>query len=114
MKIFCRIGKVFLTALAALALGAPLFAEITFSSPNLSEQNELLFTLSHKISGSTEYSTVFSGKIENGKSDGFPEAVTCFPERLSIFDGSTKLLVRNRYGRAVYDFTSCPDCPLRS
>ena len=105
MKIFCRIGKVFLTALAALALGAPLFAEITFSSPNLSEQNELLFTLSHKISGSTEYSTVFNGKIENGKSDGFPEAVTCFPERLSIFDGSTKLLVRNRYGRAVYDFT---------
>lgn len=104
MNFFCRIGKIFLTAFAALALGAPLFAEITFSSPNLNEQNELLFALNHKISGSTEYSTIFKSKIVNGKAEAFPQAVTCFPERLSVFGATNSLLVRNRYGRAVYDF----------
>lgn len=105
MKIFCRMEKLFVAVFAVLAFCAPLFAELTFSSPNLNEENEVLFTLSHKISGSTEYSTVFKSKIAGGKAQAFPEAITCFPERLSIFDGSTKLLVRNRYGRAVYDFS---------
>ncbi|MBO7123613.1 MAG: polysaccharide deacetylase family protein [Treponema sp.] len=104
MKIFCRIGKIFLTAFVVLAFGAPLFAEITFSSPNLNEENEVLFALSHKISGSTEYSTVFKSKIKDGKAEYFPEAITCFPERLAVFDGARKLLIRNRYGRAIYDF----------
>ena len=104
MNFFCRTFKIFLTALAVLSLGAPLFAELTFSSPNLNEKNELLFTLSHKISGSAEYSTVFKGKVKDGKAEYFPEALTCFPERLSVFDGASKLLVRNRYGRAIYDF----------
>jgi len=105
MNFFCRTLKMFLTALAVLSLGAPLFAELTFSSPNLNEKNELLFTLSHKISGSAEYSTVFKGKVKDGKAEYFPEALTCFPERLSVFDGASKLLVRNRYGRAIYDFS---------
>lgn len=96
--------KFILAALAVFAFSAPLFAEITFSSPNLNEENEVLFTLSHKISGSTEYSTVFKSKIKDGKAEKFPEALTCFPERLSVFDGAKKLLVRNRYGRAIYDF----------
>ena len=104
MKIFCRIRKIFLTALAAMVLGAPLFAEITFSSPNLNEENEVLFALNHKISGSTEYTTVFKSKIKDGKAEYFPQAVTCFPEKLAAFAGAEKLLVRNRYGRAIYDF----------
>ncbi len=105
MNFFCR-TKIFLTALlAALALCGPVAAEITFSSPNINEESELLFTISHKISGSTEYSTVFKSKVVNGKAEAFPQALTCFPERLSVFEGASKLLVRNRYGRAVYDFT---------
>lgn len=105
MNFFCR-TKIFLTALlAALALCGPVSAEITFSSPNINEESELLFTISHKISGSTEYSTVFKSKVVNGKAEAFPQALTCFPERLSVFEGASKLLVRNRYGRAVYDFT---------
>ena len=95
----------FLALLAAFVFCGQLFAEITFSSPNLNERNEVLFALSHKISGSTEYTTVFKSKIKDGKADFFPQAVTCFPEKLAAFGGAEKLLVRNRYGRAIYDFS---------
>ncbi len=104
MKFFCRSWKLFLTLCAAAVFAAPLFAEITFSSPNLNDEDEVLFSLSHKISGSTEYSTIFKSKIKNGKSESFPQALTCFPERMAVFGGAKKLLVRNRYGRAIYDF----------
>lgn len=105
MKSFCRIRNLLLALLAAFAFCFSAAAEITFSSPNLSEDNELLFGLTHKISGSTEYTTVFKSKIVNGKAEAFPQAVTCFPERLSVYQGANRLLVRNRYGRAYYDFS---------
>ena len=63
MKSFCRIRNLLLALLAALAFCVSAAAEITFSSPNLSEENELLFALTHKISGSAEYTTVFKSKI---------------------------------------------------
>ena len=42
MKSFCRIRNLLLALLAALASCFSAAAEITFSSPNLSEENELL------------------------------------------------------------------------
>ncbi len=104
MNFFCQTRKLFLALCAAAFFCAPFFAEITFSSVNLNDADELLFSAEHKISGSTEYSTVFKSKIKNGKAEYFPRAVTCFPERMAVFAGAQKLLVRNRYGRAIYDF----------
>ncbi len=104
MKFFCLTRKIFLALCAAAFFCAPFFAEITFSSVNLNDNDEVLFSLGHKISGSTEYSTVFKGRIKDGKAEYFPRAVTCFPERMTVFGGGKKLLLRNRYGRAVYDF----------
>lgn len=105
MKLFCRNRKFFLTLCATVFMAVPLFSEIAFSSLNLNDKDEVLFSLSHKISGSTEYTTVFKGKIKNGRAEYFPKAVTCFPERLAVFGGANNLLARNRYGRAVYDFS---------
>lgn len=90
----------------ACFLSAELFAEISFSSPNLNEKNEVLFALTHDVPGSAEYSTVFKGKIRNGGAEYFPRALTCFPERIEIFEGADKMQIRNRYGRAIYDFSS--------
>lgn len=105
MNFFCRNRKLFFSLCGALFFCVPLFAEITFSSLNLNDKDEVLFSLNHKISGSTEYTSVFKGKIKNGKAEKFPEALTCFPERMAVFGGAKKLLVRNRYGRAIYDFS---------
>ena len=104
MNFFCRTKIFFLALFAAALFCAPLFCEITFSSANLNDNDELLFALDHKFSGAAEYSTIFKGKIKGGKAEYFPRALTCFPERMAVFGGAQKLLVRNRYGRAVYDF----------
>ena len=87
MKFFCLTRKIFLALCAAAFFCAPFFAEITFSSVNLNDNDEVLFSLGHKISGSTEYSTVFKGRIKDGKAEYFPRAVTCFPERMTVFGG---------------------------
>ena len=94
MKLFCRNRKFFLTLCAAVFMAVPLFSEIAFSSLNLNDRDEVLFSLSHKISGSTEYTTVFKGKIKNGKAEYFPRAVTCFPERMTVFGGGKKALAQ--------------------
>ena len=104
MNFFCRTRKLFLALCGAAFFCQPFFAEITFSSVNLNDNDELLFSVSHKISGSTEYSAVFKSKVKDGKAEYFPRAVTCFPERMAVFGGGKNLLLRNRYGRAVYDF----------
>ena len=104
MKALCPARKYILSLCAAALFCSPFFSEITFSSLNLNDSDEVMFSVAHKISGSTEYSTVFKGKIKDGKSQGFPRALTCFPERMVMFEGGQKLLIRNRYGRAVYDF----------
>ena len=71
MKLFCRNRKFFLTLCATVFMAVPLFSEIAFSSLNLNDRDEVLFSLSHKISGSAEYTTVFKGKIKTARRNIF-------------------------------------------
>ncbi len=104
MKTFRQAGNLFLLIGTALLFSLPLSAEISFSSLNLSKNDEILFSVKADIPGSIGYSTIFKGRIKDGQAESFPRALTCFPEKMEIFEGSKKLQIRNRYGRAIYNF----------
>lgn len=95
-------------ALAAIALfGASLsFAQIYFEPLNLSDNDEMLFSLEIRNSYSVESPAVFKTKIQDGVAEYFPLALTCIPEQMAAFADGKKLQVRNRYGMAIYDFAS--------
>ena len=92
----------------AIALfGASLsFAQICFEPLNLSDNDEMFFSLEIKDSYSVESPTVFKTKIKDGVAEYFPHALTCAPEQMAAFAGGKRLQIRNRYGTALYDFAA--------
>lgn len=83
---------------------APLFAGVRFGALNLNDDNEVLFTVTHSIPGTKVYSSLFSGKLNEGKALSFPEILTCFPEEMEMREEGKKLQIRNCYGSAIYSF----------
>lgn len=104
--IFFRLRrKIFLVAISFF-FAANGFSKIAFSSLNLNERDETLFALKQNYSGANEFSTIFQTKIKNGVAEFFPRAITCFPEQMQALDFGRKLQIKNRFGKAVYDFSS--------
>ena len=76
-------------------------SEISTGSLNVNDRNQALFTLRHDFAGSIPYSTLFIKDIE---SSGEPVPLTCYPEKMELMEKGCRIQIRNRYGRAEYDF----------
>lgn len=104
--IFFRLRRKFFFVAISFFFVANGFSKIAFSSLNLNERDEMLFALKQNFPGANESSTIFQTKIKNGKAEFFPRAITCFPEQMQALDFGRKLQIKNRFGQAVYDFSS--------
>lgn len=83
-----------------------LFAGTSFGNPDLNLNDELLFTVRHNMVGTSPYKSLFYTALKDGKSDGSPEVITCFPEQMELLSGGDILQIRNRYGIARYSKTT--------
>ena len=104
--IFFRLRRKIFLAAISFFFAANGFPKVVFSSLNLNERDETLFALKQNFSNANEFSTIFQTKIKNGKAEFFPRAITCFPEQMQALDFGRKLQITNRFGQAVYDFSS--------
>ncbi len=99
---------------AALALGlwafgpwsAPLWGEVWFSGLDLTAFDRLLFQAEADSPGFGAYKTLFAAEL----SDGRPQQLTFFPERVSLVAGA--LQVENRFGLFRTDGTLGNPAPL--
>ena len=80
---------------------ASLPAEITFSTPYISDNNDILFEVTHRKPGESSYPTFFTARIDGGPA--VPQQITSYPEQLSVLMGGKGLRVRNRYGTTHYN-----------
>ncbi len=80
---------------------ASLPAEITFSTPYISDNNDILFEVTHRKPGESSYPTFFTARIDGGPV--VPQQITSYPEQLSVLMGGKGLRVRNRYGTTHYN-----------
>ena len=79
-----------------------LTAGTSFGNPDLNLNDELLFTVRHNMLGTSPYKSLFYAALKDGKSDGAPEVITCYPEQMELLSGGDELQIRNRYGIARY------------
>lgn len=78
-----------------------LAAEITFSTPYISDENEILFAVTHTKSGEPSYSTFFTAPIHQAPI--VPQQITSYPQKLAALLGGKSLRIRNRYGTSHYN-----------
>lgn len=76
-------------------------AEITFSPPYISKENNLLFEVSHNQPGEPSYSTFFTAEIQEDVIQ--PQQITSYPEHLSVLMEGKILRIRNRYSTTHYN-----------
>ncbi len=76
----------------------PVFAQISFLSPDINARNDVLFTVKADIPGREPYKTLFLHSIDTGKMD----QLTFYPEALESLSGGTVLQLRNRFGAGRY------------
>ena len=94
--------KMAVAAASFLLLASSLLpAEITFSTPYISENNGILFGVTHNKPGEPSYSTFFTAQIEGDFTT--PQQITSYPEQLSALMGGTALRIKNRYGTTSYN-----------
>ena len=79
-----------------------LFAGTSFGNPDLNLNDEILFTVRHNMVGTSPYKSLFYTALKEGKADGNPEVITCYPEQMELLSGGDELQIRNRYGIARY------------
>ena len=79
-----------------------LFAGTSFGNPDLNLNDEILFTVRHNMVGTSPYKSLFYAALKDGKPDGMPEVITCYPEQMELLSGGDILQIRNRYGIARY------------
>ncbi|MDD7274698.1 MAG: polysaccharide deacetylase family protein [Treponema sp.] len=76
-------------------------AEITFSTPYISETNGILFEVTHNKPGEPSYPTFFTAQIEGDFTT--PQQITTYPEQLSSLLEGKALRIKNRYGTTHYN-----------
>ncbi len=77
-------------------------AGTSFGNPDLNLNDEVLFTVRHNMVGTSPYKSLFYSKLKDGKSDGSPDILTCYPEQMELLNQKEILQIRNRYGIARY------------
>ncbi|ULQ59417.1 polysaccharide deacetylase family protein [Brucepastera parasyntrophica] len=91
--------KTLVCTIAVCALFFSLNAEIGFSSPDINNRNEVLFSIKADIPGGGSYDTLFVKELDNGKMD----QLTFYPEAMESLSNGRILQVRNRFGTGRYD-----------
>ncbi len=76
-------------------------SEISFDNPQINESNKILFTVTHDLTGTHSYRTLFTVDAANNKK---VDVLTCFPEKMELLSDGKMLQIRNRYGVARYSF----------
>lgn len=94
--------KKYLLVLAAFVTAIPAFAKISFGTPSINQNDEVLFTINQDTAGVNPYKTLFYIKLNNGESEKAPVPLTVYPEQMELLDNNTILQIRNRYGTARY------------
>jgi peptidoglycan/xylan/chitin deacetylase (PgdA/CDA1 family) len=85
---------------------APVCAGIIFSAPALNDSDETVFCVRQDLPGTLSYSSLFYAKIKDGKAVSAPDVLTCYPESMHYLAESNSLRLQNRYGTALYSFTT--------
>ena len=76
-----------------------LHAQVTFENPQINNDNKILFTVNHELSGTVSYRTLFMADATKTEAT---RILTCFPERMELLSNGAVLQIRNRYGTARY------------
>ncbi|MDY2840183.1 MAG: polysaccharide deacetylase family protein [Treponema sp.] len=84
----------------------PVFAKITFGNIDVNPNDEVLFTISQEMAGTSNYKSLVTAKLKNDSTEKMPEFISYFPEQMELINGKKILEVRNRYGKALYDIES--------
>lgn len=92
----------FILAVVFCAIVFPVYAGIRFDNLDLNNDDYLIYTARHSISGNPEYNSLFLTKLDEKKLASSPVLITCFPEKLELLEGGRVLQIRNRYGTANY------------
>ena len=94
--------KTALIFMAALFTAIPAFAKISFGTPSINENDEVLFTIKQDTAGVNPYKTLFYVQLKDGNPVKAPVPLTVYPEQMERLDNNTILQIRNRYGTARY------------
>lgn len=93
--------KIFLFFFTVL-ISNSIFAKITFGTPSINKNDEVLFTIKQDFSGTNPYETLFYVKLKDGTPEKSPLPITIYPEQMELLENGTILQIRNRYGIAQY------------
>lgn len=85
--------------LLCACLGQKISAQVRFERPEINDESKILFTLSHNLTETFSYKTLF---MADAMEAGNVKILTCFPEKLEVLSNGEVLQVRNRYGTARY------------
>ncbi|MBO4507182.1 MAG: polysaccharide deacetylase family protein [Spirochaetaceae bacterium] len=91
--------------IVALLFATPVFSQITFSSLDLNSSDMLLYLAETKSKENITYKKLYRAKLtDNIRESAAAESklLTCFPEKLEVFQGGKLLQIRNSDGIAEY------------
>lgn len=90
--------KRFVISAVTFFLLVSVFAETTFSGGDINPENDVLFSVTTEVPGSSSYSTLFRKSLVTGSI----EQLTFFPEAIESLDSGRVVQIRNRFGTARY------------
>lgn len=92
----------------ALFFATPVFSQISFSSLDLNSGDMLLYSAATKSNENIPYKKLYRATLTDNIREaaaGESKLLTCFPEKMDVFLGGTKLQIRNSDGIAEYSVT---------
>lgn len=91
------------TAVAVVASLSCVHAGIFFANPDLSSEDNVLFTVRNTSAINAGYNSLFSLNLKSNNYEHDSDLLTYYPEQMEFISGGTFLQVRNRYGTVRYD-----------
>ena len=89
----------------AVFFAAPVFSQISFSSLDLNSSDLLLYSAETKSKENITYKKLYRAKLTDNIREAAAEEsklLTCFPEKMEVFQGGKMLQIRNSDGIAEY------------
>ena len=111
--VFARPVKREMFVFMALFFTTPVFPQVSFSSLDLNSRDMLLYSAETKSKENVTYKKLYRAKLTDNVREAAAEEsklLTCFPEKMEVFQGGKMLQIRNSDGIAEY---SVPDRTLK-